>query len=493
MGFRLMPLFTILMMQGLLLRRWSIHAFRSIAAPAFTRRSSPQLWSPALRRDYFENPHLRHYGSLHSGGSDSDATLEPMVNLYQEWTIEQDRILWENRNEPIGALAALLGRGLRGVETRLAKLKDPNSKAYERFFSDDKAANAEASGSTKEKLVPASEVLRRIQWDASLPSEHFSILHYDRVDDTVVESAFDSPNTSISGKATTLIEALPEHRIVGIKYTERLVWDREKRLDRVFANEGIMNIIEGYDRWKERRDAVEEFNRQRQAQVAQRLQQILGMERFAQLKDLSKDIQLKSQETDVSLMGHVEVYVQDALKLFRQVRNDPSASLDPTLIPMSEYEAMDSLSEIVALLPDTNLRTTILTELSRQMRRATGKKDPVVNQERALPEINEDDITETFVRGTGPGGQKINKTSNRVVLVHNPTQVRVECQDTRSLQQNRKIARKRLRLKLDEYLNGSQSRTSVKAKQASTKKAKAKARSRARQKLKREAKATTED
>jgi protein subunit release factor A len=61
------------------------------------------------------------------------------------------------------------------------------------------------------------------------------------------------------------------------------------------------------------------------------------------------------------------------------------------------------------------------------------------------------------------GGQKINKTSNRVILVHIPTQLRVECQDTRSLQQNRKIARKRLQLKLDDYINGDASRSNQKA------------------------------
>jgi protein subunit release factor B len=82
---------------------------------------------------------------------------------------------------------------------------------------------------------------------------------------------------------------------------------------------------------------------------------------------------------------------------------------------------------------------------------------------------------------------QVNKTSNRVSLLHVPTGLRVECQDTRSLQQNRKIARKRLRLKLDEYLNGSQSRTSLAAQKAAAKKLKSKARSRSRQKLKREA------
>jgi hypothetical protein len=46
------------------------------------------------------------------------------------------------------------------------------------------------------------------------------------------------------------------------------------------------------------------------------------------------------------------------------------------------------------------------------------------------------------VVGSGPGGQSINKTNNNVQLLHKPTGIQVKCQETRSLQQNRKIARK---------------------------------------------------
>lgn len=47
------------------------------------------------------------------------------------------------------------------------------------------------------------------------------------------------------------------------------------------------------------------------------------------------------------------------------------------------------------------------------------------------------DVEEKFVRGTGPGGQKINKTSSTVWLRHRPTGVEVRCQAERSQALNR--------------------------------------------------------
>jgi protein subunit release factor B len=40
--------------------------------------------------------------------------------------------------------------------------------------------------------------------------------------------------------------------------------------------------------------------------------------------------------------------------------------------------------------------------------------------------INEEDLIEKFVRGSGPGGQKINKTNNCVDLLHVPTGIRIK-------------------------------------------------------------------
>lgn len=58
--------------------------------------------------------------------------------------------------------------------------------------------------------------------------------------------------------------------------------------------------------------------------------------------------------------------------------------------------------------------------------------------------IHEEDLQEDFVRGTGPGGQKINKTSSTVVLRHLPTGIEVRCQRERSQAQNRQVARTEL-------------------------------------------------
>lgn len=51
-------------------------------------------------------------------------------------------------------------------------------------------------------------------------------------------------------------------------------------------------------------------------------------------------------------------------------------------------------------------------------------------------------------RGSGPGGQKRNKTSNAVRLVHLPTKISVNTSEFRSLLENKKRALHRLRLKL---------------------------------------------
>jgi protein subunit release factor B len=50
------------------------------------------------------------------------------------------------------------------------------------------------------------------------------------------------------------------------------------------------------------------------------------------------------------------------------------------------------------------------------------------------------DVDERFIRGSGPGGQKINKSSSCVSLRHRPTGIEVRCQRERSQATNREIA-----------------------------------------------------
>ena len=54
--------------------------------------------------------------------------------------------------------------------------------------------------------------------------------------------------------------------------------------------------------------------------------------------------------------------------------------------------------------------------------------------------VRPEEVEERFVRGTGAGGQKINKTSSTVWLRHGPTGVEVRCQRERSQTVNRLLA-----------------------------------------------------
>lgn len=87
------------------------------------------------------------------------------------------------------------------------------------------------------------------------------------------------------------------------------------------------------------------------------------------------------------------------------------------------------------------------------------------------------EVEEEFVKGSGPGGQKINKVRSCVVLTHQPTGIQVRCQDSRSLEVNRGKARKRLQLKVEHFLTPETSKMGKKIAKLQNKKRKAKARS----------------
>ncbi|MGE4488945.1 MAG: peptide chain release factor-like protein [Kiritimatiellales bacterium] len=68
--------------------------------------------------------------------------------------------------------------------------------------------------------------------------------------------------------------------------------------------------------------------------------------------------------------------------------------------------------------------------------------------------ISEADLSEQFIRGSGKGGQKINKTSSCVQLRHAPSGIEIKCQQSRLQASNRFFARRELCDKLEEKILG---------------------------------------
>ena len=68
--------------------------------------------------------------------------------------------------------------------------------------------------------------------------------------------------------------------------------------------------------------------------------------------------------------------------------------------------------------------------------------------------VNENDIEERFIRSSGPGGQKVNKTSSCVCLRHIPTDITVKYQRERSQALNRFFARRILLDQIEQSQKG---------------------------------------
>ncbi len=72
---------------------------------------------------------------------------------------------------------------------------------------------------------------------------------------------------------------------------------------------------------------------------------------------------------------------------------------------------------------------------------------------RAL-QVYEEDLEETFIRSSGPGGQHVNKVATCVRLKHRPTGIEVKVQQGRSQGLNRFLARRILANRVEEKVRG---------------------------------------
>ncbi len=71
--------------------------------------------------------------------------------------------------------------------------------------------------------------------------------------------------------------------------------------------------------------------------------------------------------------------------------------------------------------------------------------------------IGENDLAEEYIRGSGAGGQKINKTSSCVQLTCLKNGWVIRCQESRSRELNRFIARRKLLERLEDEKLGKES------------------------------------
>ena len=93
--------------------------------------------------------------------------------------------------------------------------------------------------------------------------------------------------------------------------------------------------------------------------------------------------------------------------------------------------------------------------------------------------IREEDILEKFIRSSGKGGQKVNKTSTCVYIKHIPTGIEIKCMKDRSQSINRFLARRELVERI-ERLSGKLTTDDIK--KLKKKKQKSKRQKRAREK-----------
>jgi len=86
--------------------------------------------------------------------------------------------------------------------------------------------------------------------------------------------------------------------------------------------------------------------------------------------------------------------------------------------------------------------------------KVTKQKEDSLRMKMELLGIHEKDLVEKFVRSSGKGGQKVNKTATCVYLKHLPTGIEVKCQRERSQSINRFLARRRLVNKIQAKILG---------------------------------------
>ncbi len=95
--------------------------------------------------------------------------------------------------------------------------------------------------------------------------------------------------------------------------------------------------------------------------------------------------------------------------------------------------------------------------LAMSVFRVSPQKATALQEKMSSLGVREEDIEESFVRSSGKGGQKVNKTSSCVYLKHVPTGIEVKCSKERSQSLNRYHARVILAGRIERLIKGRES------------------------------------
>ncbi|KAM0616310.1 hypothetical protein ACHAP0_002504 [Verticillium nonalfalfae] len=172
-----------------------------------------------------------------------------------------------------------------------------------------------------------------------------------------------------------------------------------------------------------------------------------------------------SHETD--LLSYRNIHPPQGANVNRSPRSS-RASNRHRPPPSAKHDGPDHDMKLLArtLLPLLRPRNgPPLRWLGHSAVRSQALSTTIWNQKEQMPQRPkpppDSDIEESYLKGSGPGGQKINKTNSAVQLKHIPTGIVIKSQATRSRSQNRKIARQLLAERLDDLENGDQSRNAI--------------------------------
>ena len=149
------------------------------------------------------------------------------------------------------------------------------------------------------------DVLQRMEFDYGIDSDAFEFFYREAQAPVKEGCRWGDANGKINGTERFLVKALPQHRFAFVSYGDRLVWHRERRVDRIFGS-GFTpdtrydDVVAERDAWTARRKAAA-------AATVARLGDALDEGRFDALKRASRAARRRSLSPDAWLDAADEI------------------------------------------------------------------------------------------------------------------------------------------------------------------------------------------